>query len=88
MRLLVDTHLLLWAAAKSRRLPKEARRLLEDPANDVLFSAASLWEIAIKAALRKPDFNVDIALLRGPGPRRASRPPHERRQCSPTMATS
>jgi PIN domain nuclease of toxin-antitoxin system len=64
MRLLVDTHLLLWAAAKSRRLPKEARRLLEDPGNEVLFSAASLWEIVIKAALRKPDFKVDVALLR------------------------
>ena len=64
MRLLVDTHLLLWAAAKSRRLPKEARRLLEDPANEVFFSAASLWEIVIKAALRKPDFKVDVTLLR------------------------
>jgi PIN domain nuclease of toxin-antitoxin system len=64
MRLLVDTHLLLWATAKSRRLPKEARRLLEDPGNEVFFSAASLWEIVIKAALRKPDFKVDVALLR------------------------
>ena len=64
MRLLVDTHLLLWATAKSRRLPKAARRLLEDPSNEVLFSAASLWEIVIKAALRRPDFKVDVALLR------------------------
>ncbi len=64
MRLLVDTHLLLWAAAKSRRLPKEARHLLEAPANEVLFSAVSLWEIVIKAALRKSDFKVDVALLR------------------------
>ena len=64
MRLLVDTHLLLWAAASSRRLPREARRLLEDAANDVLYSAASLWEIAIKAALRKADFKADVALLR------------------------
>jgi PIN domain nuclease of toxin-antitoxin system len=64
MRLLVDTHLLLWAAAKSRRLPREARLLLEEPANDVFFSAASLWEIVIKAALRKPDFKVDVAVLR------------------------
>ena len=64
MRLLVDTHLLLWSAAKSRRLPKEARRLLEDPANEILFSAASLWEIVIKAALRKPDFKADVARLR------------------------
>ena len=64
MRLLVDTHLLLWAAAKSRRLPKEARSLLEEPANEVFFSAASLWEIVIKAALHKPDFKVDVTLLR------------------------
>ncbi len=64
MRLLVDTHLLLWASARSRRLPKEARLLLQDPANEVFFSAASLWEIVIKAALRKPDFKVDVALLR------------------------
>jgi PIN domain nuclease of toxin-antitoxin system len=64
MRLLVDTHLLLWAAAKSRRLPKDARVLLQDPENEVLFSAASLWEIVIKAALRKPDFKVDVAALR------------------------
>ena len=48
----------------SRRLPAEARRLMEDPENDVLYSAASLWEIAIKAALRKPDFKADVALLR------------------------
>ena len=64
MRLLVDTHLLLWAAARSRRLPKEARLPLQDPANEVFFSAASLWEVVIKAALRKPDFKVDVALLR------------------------
>ncbi len=64
MRLLVDTHLVLWAAAKSRRLPREARRLLENPANEVFYSAASLWEIAIKAGLRRSDFRVDLALLR------------------------
>jgi PIN domain nuclease of toxin-antitoxin system len=64
MRLLVDTHLLLWAAAKSGRLPKEARLLLQDPANEVFFSAASLWEIVIKTALRKPDFKADVAVLR------------------------
>ena len=64
MRLLVDTHLLLWAAARSRRLPREARRLVEDPANEVFYSAASLWEIAIKASLRRCDFKVDLTLLR------------------------
>jgi PIN domain nuclease of toxin-antitoxin system len=64
MRLLVDTHLLLWAAASSRRLPREARRLMENAENEVLYSAASLWEIAIKAGLRKADFKADVALLR------------------------
>jgi PIN domain nuclease of toxin-antitoxin system len=64
MRVLVDTHLLLWAAARSRRLPKEARRVLEDPRNDVHYSAASLWEIAIKLGLRRADFRVDLGRLR------------------------
>lgn len=64
MQVLVDTHLLLWAAARSRRLSKEARRLLEDPRNDVHYSAASLWEIAIKLGLRRADFQVDLGRLR------------------------
>ena len=64
MRVLVDTHLLLWAAVRSRRLPKEARRLLEDPRNEVLYSAASLWEIAIKLGLRRADFQLDLVRLR------------------------
>lgn len=63
MRLLVDTHLLLWAVADSRRLPAEARRLMEDPRHDVRYSAASLWEIAIKIGLRRRDFRVDLARL-------------------------
>jgi len=64
MRVLVDTHLLLWAAARSRRLPKDARQLLEDPRNEVHYSAASLWEIAIKVGLRHADFQVDLGRLR------------------------
>ena len=64
MRLLLDTHLLLWAAGPSPHLRPPARRLIDDPANEVIFSAASLWEIAIKAGLRRPDFQVDPALFR------------------------
>ncbi len=64
MRLLVDTHLLLWAAARSRRLPRAARVLLEDATNQVFYSAASLWEIAIKLALRREGFAVDVKALR------------------------
>lgn len=60
MRLLLDTHLLLWAAADSRRLPGEARALLEDTGNDAYYSAASIWEVAIKSSLGRRDFRIDI----------------------------
>ena len=64
MRVLLDTQLLLWAAAKSRRIPKQARQILESRANEIYFSAASIWEIAIKLALRRRDFDVDLERLR------------------------
>jgi PIN domain nuclease of toxin-antitoxin system len=60
VRLLLDTHVLLWAAANSARLPRETRNLLEDDNNDVYYSAASIWEIAIKSSLRRKDFRVDL----------------------------
>ena len=64
MRLLLDTHLLLWAAGSAARLSVAARELIDDPKNELLFSAASLWEIAIKRALRRDDFQLDVRLLR------------------------
>ena len=64
MSLLLDTHVLLWAAAQADRLSPEVRARLEDPAEAPVFSAASLWEIAIKAALGRSDFRVDGARLR------------------------
>jgi PIN domain nuclease of toxin-antitoxin system len=64
MRLLLDTHLLLWAAGPIERLSRRARELIDDPANELLFSAASLWEVAIKAARRRDDFRIDARLLR------------------------
>jgi PIN domain nuclease of toxin-antitoxin system len=60
MQLLIDTHLLLWAVAASRKLPAKARELLINPENVVLYSAASVWEIAIKSGLRRDDFRVDL----------------------------
>jgi PIN domain nuclease of toxin-antitoxin system len=53
MRLLLDTHIALWAVAKARRLSPRARRLIEAEESDVYVSVVSLWEIAIKHALRK-----------------------------------
>jgi PIN domain nuclease of toxin-antitoxin system len=64
VKLLLDTHVLLWAAANSPRLPAAIRILLDDPATELLFSAASLWEIAIKRGLGRDDFRVDPRLLR------------------------
>ena len=63
MRLLLDTHLLLWAAANSKRLSREARELLEDAGNDVYYNAASIWEIAIKSSLRRKDFRIQLPQL-------------------------
>jgi PIN domain nuclease of toxin-antitoxin system len=64
MKLLLDTHLLLWAAGQPDRLPSAARSLIDNPENELLFSAASLWEVAIKRGLGRDDFQVDARLLR------------------------
>jgi len=64
VKLLLDTHLLLWAANEPKRLPKAARALIEDLENELLFSAASLWEITIKRSLGREDFTVDARVLR------------------------
>ncbi len=64
MKLLLDTHLLLWAAGEPKRLSKSARALINDPENELLFSAASLWEVAIKSRLGRRDFKADVRLLR------------------------
>ena len=64
MKLLLDTQLLLWAAGQPERLSDAARRLLNSPRNELLFSAASLWEIAIKKTLGREDFQVEPRLLR------------------------
>lgn len=64
MKLLLDTHLLLWAAGEPDRLPLAALAEIENPLNELLFSPASLWEIAIKRGLGRNDFTVDPRVLR------------------------
>ncbi len=64
MNLLLDTQILLWAAGQPRRLSAAARKLLNDPRHTLFFSAASLWEIAIKNTLGREDFRVEPRLLR------------------------
>ena len=63
MNLLLDTHILIWAAGQPERLSDEARALLQDPETAPFFSAASLWEIAIKNRLGRTDFSVHPHLL-------------------------
>jgi PIN domain nuclease of toxin-antitoxin system len=64
MKFLLDTHLLLWTAGDPKRLSTKARKLINEPASELFFSAASLWEIAIKNGLGRDDFKVDARLLR------------------------
>lgn len=64
MKLLLDTQILLWAAGQPERLSAATKKLLNNPRNTLLFSAASLWEIAIKSTLGREDFRVEPRLLR------------------------
>jgi PIN domain nuclease of toxin-antitoxin system len=64
VKLLIDTHLLLWAAGEPERLPVAALAEIENTENELVFSSASLWEVAIKRGLGRADFTVDPRLLR------------------------
>jgi len=64
MKILLDTHLLLWAAGEPNRLSIAARKLIDNANNELLFSAASIWEVAIKRGLGRTDFQADPRLLR------------------------
>jgi PIN domain nuclease of toxin-antitoxin system len=64
VKLLLDTHLLLWTAVEPSKIAKKTRSLILDDKNDLFFSAASIWEIAIKSQLGRADFDVDPRLLR------------------------
>lgn len=64
MTFLLDTHLLIWIGYFPDRLPPRARTIIASVDNVILFSAASLWEMTIKQALGRPDFDIDIGGLR------------------------
>lgn len=64
MKYLLDTHILLWAAADHPRLSQAAREIINNQDNELLFSAASIWEISIKSGLGRADFTVNPALFR------------------------
>lgn len=64
MKLLLDTHVILWAAGQPEKLSEPAQALLNIPENSLYFSAASIWEVVIKRGLGRADFKVDPARLR------------------------
>lgn len=64
MSFLIDTQLLLWSQAEPDRLPKSLVERLDDPANTPIFSVISIWEVVIKAALKRKDFDFDAKELR------------------------
>ena len=62
--LLLDTHLVLWSAIEPGRLSARAARIIGNRGTELAFSVATLWEVAIKTSLGRPDFQVDAAALR------------------------
>ncbi len=63
MKFLLDTHVILWAAARPERIPPATRQVLTEPTTRLYFSAASVWEISIKLRLNRADFRVDLRKL-------------------------
>ena len=61
MRFLLDTNILLWAAADA--LPQKAAEYINNLENELLFSSASIWEVVIKNGLGRSDFCVNPTLL-------------------------
>lgn len=64
MKFLLDTHIVLWLPILDRRLSALARSILNDRNNEFTFSAASVWEVAIKGGLGKPNFKVSAPAIR------------------------
>ncbi len=64
MKFLLDTHFILWLPIGGRGIRRAARALLENSDNEFLFSAASLWEIALKRARHRGTFGFDPREIR------------------------
>ena len=79
MRVLLDTHALLWWLSDDRRLGGKARAAISDPGNDVLTSAVSLWEIVVKLRIGKLEARIgaiERAIIRDGFHRLPITPPH------------
>lgn len=60
MRLLLDTHAMIWSVLEPENLSAAVRQHLTDPSNEVFFSVVGIWELAIKASMPKPGFSADV----------------------------
>ena len=60
---LLDTQLLLWVSGESHKLPRKAEEIILDASVSLYYSPISLWEVSIKNALNRSDFQVDLELL-------------------------
>ena len=63
MRILLDTHILLWGLADDARLPRQARALIEESSNDIFYSTVSPWEVEIKHLAHPDSFDLDAHRL-------------------------
>lgn len=63
MKVLIDTHIALWALMDDPKMPKEAEKILMDENNDIYYSTVSVWEVAIKHSIRPDDMIVDGRLF-------------------------
>lgn len=63
MKILADTHIILWGLSDPVKLPLKAWEAMTAPANEMVFSLVSIWEITIKHMLKKPGFDADPAIL-------------------------
>ena len=64
MKYLLDTQILVWAALYPDQMPPEAKQIINDPANELYFSVASVWEVAIKNAFQRENFRLDPNIMR------------------------
>jgi PIN domain nuclease of toxin-antitoxin system len=63
VKLLADTHIIMWAAIAPDKLSTAAATALRDQSNQLFFSATTIWEVAIKKALNKKGFDTDARVL-------------------------
>ena len=63
MKVLIDTYIALWALMDDPKMPKEAEKILMDENNEIYYSTASVWEVAVKHCIRPDDMIVDGRLF-------------------------